>query len=106
MKTSLCFKKTVVLLGMLISIALPEKTQAQYIVAETNVFGCAGQTSNIYATPNEAYQWEVSTDGGNTWTVITDNAIYSGSTRASLNILSNIGMDLYQYRCSPQISGG
>ena len=40
------------------------------------------------ATPITSYQWQVSTDGGTTWNNITNNAVYSGATTATLAISS------------------
>lgn len=47
-----------------------------------------------------AYQWQVSTDNGVTFTNINDNANYSGTTTTTLQ-LSNISSSWtgYQYRC-------
>ncbi len=45
------------------------------------------------------YQWQVSTNGGGTWTNITNNATYSGATTASLTIsTATIAMKEYRYR--------
>jgi len=46
------------------------------------------------------YQWQVSTDGGSTWTNVSDDTNYSGSATATL-LLSNIDLsfDNYKYQC-------
>jgi len=45
------------------------------------------------------YQWQVSTNGGSTWTNISNSSPYSGATSATLNISSApISYNNYQYR--------
>jgi hypothetical protein len=36
--------------------------------------------------PAPFYQWQVSTDGGNTWTNLTDGSAYTGSATATLTV--------------------
>jgi gliding motility-associated-like protein len=46
------------------------------------------------------YQWQTSSDGGNTWNDITDNTTYSGTQTQTLTILSADGsIDGNLYRC-------
>jgi hypothetical protein len=45
------------------------------------------------------YQWYVSVPGNTGWTALTNNAIYSGVTTATLTISNTIGLDNYQYYC-------
>lgn len=46
-----------------------------------------------------AFQWQVSTNGGSSWSNTTDGATYSGSATAALTILgTTTGMNAYQYR--------
>jgi hypothetical protein len=54
----------------------------------------ASGTNAVYA-----YQWQVSTNSGSTWTNITDGGIYSGTTTASVTVLNASGLNSYQYRC-------
>ncbi len=53
------------------------------------------------------YQWQVSTDGGNTWSNVSNGGIYSGATTATLTVtdppLSDNG---YEYRCNVSGSCG
>lgn len=45
------------------------------------------------------YQWQVSTNGGGTWTNITNGGVYSGATSATLTITAPpTSMNGYQYR--------
>jgi hypothetical protein len=52
------------------------------------------------AGSSPAYQWQVSTNGGVTFTNITNGGIYSGATTATLNLVG-VGFSLNnaQYRC-------
>lgn len=47
----------------------------------------------------DSYLWQLSTDNGNTWTNLTNNATYSGTSTASLTV-SNVSPAMvgYQYR--------
>ena len=45
------------------------------------------------------YQWYASAPGATTWTAISDNATYSGTSSSTLNILNTVGLDNYQYYC-------
>ncbi len=45
-------------------------------------------------------QWEVSTDGGNTWTALANTGVYSGATTSTLTITgATAGLNNYQYNC-------
>ncbi|HTQ30001.1 MAG TPA: chondroitinase-B domain-containing protein [Opitutaceae bacterium] len=50
-------------------------------------------------TPAPTYQWQVSTDGGNTWTNLTNGGSYSGATTSTLTIsgTSNLTGNEYRY---------
>lgn len=57
-------------------------------------FTVAGSGSGII------YQWQVSTDGGTTWTNVANAGVYSGATTATLNITgATFAMNTYRYRC-------
>ncbi|MFT3979965.1 MAG: IPT/TIG domain-containing protein [Ferruginibacter sp.] len=50
-----------------------------------------------------SYSWEVSTDGGSTWTTVTDGGIYTGAATDALNVSSaTVG---YKYRATVTESG-
>ncbi|MCX6315524.1 MAG: immune inhibitor A, partial [Sphingobacteriales bacterium] len=56
-------------------------------------------TASVGTSPY-AYQWQESTNGGGTFTNITNGGIYSNATTATLNISAvTAGMTTYQYRC-------
>jgi trimeric autotransporter adhesin len=45
------------------------------------------------------YKWQVSTDGGTTWTNAAAGSTYSGVTNDSLKVHTSVGLSSYQYRC-------
>jgi hypothetical protein len=48
-----------------------------------------------------SYQWQVSTDNGNTWNLINNGGVYSGATTNTLTITAPpVSMNGYQYRCA------
>jgi len=66
---------------------------------------CAGSpaTFSVGATGSAAltYQWQVSTNGGSTWTNVSNGATYTGSTTMTLRIYSaTIAFNSFKYRCS------
>lgn len=59
------------------------------------------------ATAGTNYQWQVSTDGGTTWTSIGNNAAYSGATSVTLSITAaTLAMNGYLYRVQLSNSAG
>ena len=66
-----------------------------------NSTACELQSTTFTIASNavNSYQWQVSTDGGTTWSNITNNATYSGATTITLTV-SNVtpAMVGYQYR--------
>ena len=61
---------------------------------------CGTTATSISATVNNAtsYQWQVSTDGGQTFNNVVDGALYSGATTTTLNILTpSSSMNGYVY---------
>lgn len=62
---------------------------------------CELQNANftVVTTPVDSYQWQISTDGGVTFTNLVNNATYSGCTTISLLITSVSPLwDGYKYR--------
>lgn len=63
---------------------------------------CAGSTVTFTGAGTGSgvnYQWQVSTNGGGTWTNITNGAPYSGATTSTLTINpAAVSMNNYQYR--------
>jgi subtilisin-like proprotein convertase family protein len=51
-------------------------------------------------TGPHSYQWQVSTNGGTTFTNVANGGVYSGATTATLTITAPpVSMSTYQYRC-------
>ena len=71
--------------------------------AITNVCVAGNGTITVVSAPTAAlgttYQWQVSTDGGTTFTNITNGGVYGGATTASLTITgATAGMNNNRYR--------
>jgi len=64
---------------------------------------CAGQNTSygvIASGTGLGYQWQLSTDGGSTYSNLSNGGVYSGVTTATVNITgATIGMNNYKYRC-------
>ena len=64
---------------------------------------CAGQVKAYTVSANGTaltYQWQESTNGGTTWTNITNGGIYGGATTATLTLTGvTVAMNNNQYRC-------
>ena len=60
-----------------------------------------GDDAQFTFTTNAAnYQWQVSTDGGGSWTNLSDDVTYTGSTTNQLTVKkSPYSFNTYQYRC-------
>jgi hypothetical protein len=73
----------------------------------TDVTVCNGVAASFSVTAtgtSVTYQWQVSVDGGTTWSNLTNNLVYSNTTQASMNIVAGTSdLDNNQYRC--QVSG-
>jgi gliding motility-associated-like protein len=70
--------------------------------APVNSSVCSGANASfgIVAQNNSSYQWQESTNGGGSWTNITNAPPYSGANTANLTISGvTTGMNNYQYRC-------
>lgn len=90
------------LLGLVPALTWPPLITVQ--PANAAVVHTAGTSFSITATSEISitYVWDVSTDGGATWTAITTAGTpnYSGFTTATLTFtVSATSMNNYQYRC-------
>lgn len=67
-----------------------------------NIFICNGSSGSItlgVTGTNLTYQWQVSTNGGSTFTDLTNNSTYAGVTSKTLSITAvTLAMSSYQYR--------
>ncbi len=65
---------------------------------------CLGDTGTFSITTSGAvasYQWQVSTNGGGSWTNITNGGVYSGATTNALTLSGvTLSMNSYQYKCT------
>jgi hypothetical protein len=66
--------------------------------------GCEGETATFtvvaVGSGTLTYQWQVSTDGGVTWTPLSNAAPYSGVTTPTLTITGIVpAMNNWQYKC-------
>ena len=62
---------------------------------------CEGQPETLSVTASSeatGYSWEISTDGGNSFTPLFNAALYSGVNTSTLSITDNSLLDTYQYR--------
>ena len=54
----------------------------------------------LLAGTTPTYQWQVSSDAGNTWTNVVNGAVYSGATSATLTLTKPpVAWNSYLYRC-------
>ena len=68
---------------------------------------CENGNANFIATvtgTNLIYQWEVSTDGGNTWNDVLNGGVYSGATTNTLSV-TGAGFALNNNRYRLSVSG-
>ncbi len=62
--------------------------------------GVSGQSIVFNAPSSIRYQWQVSTNDGETWSNLTDDGTYLGATAASLTVKATTAMNGYRYRVS------
>ncbi len=70
---------------------------------------CAASSLSIVTATNAAsptYVWQNSTDGGNTYSTVSNGGIYSGATTATLAISNATGLDGYVYKYIVTASSG
>lgn len=79
---------------------------------------CSGNNTSFTvagsSTETISYQWQVSTDGGNSWTNVTNGGAYSGATTPTLNVTgATASMNNNRYRaqmstatCSSPVASG
>lgn len=64
------------------------------------ICAAANTTFEVTASNAVSYQWQVSTNGGTTWTAITNAGVYSNATTQTLTITGALtSMNSYRYRC-------
>ncbi len=73
--------------------------------SDVTAFAGSGGNFTVSANNANAYQWQLSTDGGVTFTDLTDGSLYSGSSTATLTLsTTDLSMNGYQYRVVVQNS--
>lgn len=95
------------------TLSCPNPTRVPAIVRLYNVPSVIGHPANSSICENTntsfsvtatgtglTYQWQVSTNGGSSWSNVTNTGIYSGATTTTLNLASaTTAVNGYQYRC-------
>jgi hypothetical protein len=83
--------------------ALTVNTAPAYSSHPLSTQVCAGSNSGFSVTATGTaltYQWQVSANGGGTWSNLSNTAPYSNVTTASLSITAaTAGINGYRYRC-------
>lgn len=93
------------LLGALAPVAPAITAQPQSVTV--NVGQPAGFSITATGTPAPMYQWQVSANGGTTWTALTEAAPYSGTTTSTLAISTASGsLAGDRYRCGVSNASG
>jgi predicted outer membrane repeat protein len=90
------------LMGSVYDIGAYEKNVYATVVSNPQSVVVMTGTStsfNVTAIGATSYQWQLSDNLGSSWTNITNNAVYSGSTTATLNINADYSLNGNQYRC-------
>ncbi len=85
-----------------VSAAISSNPSASSVCVAANTSFSVSVTGS---TPS--YQWQVSTNGGSSWSNISNTGVYSNVTTSTLT-LTNVtsGMNAYQYRCNVTNSCG
>lgn len=60
--------------------------------------GMAIFTAAVAASPTATLAWQVSTDGGSTWSNVSNNATYAGVATQELTVMATAGLNGYKYR--------
>lgn len=82
-----------------VSGCIPASISSQPAAATVCAGGNTSFTVVAGGTAPLSYQWEVSTNGGGSWSSVTNGGVYSNATTATLNITgATFAMNTYQYR--------
>ncbi len=85
----------------------PPSITTQPSAQTVNSGGNASFTVAVGNSSSPSFQWQVSTDGGATWTNLNDGTIYSGSSTATLTVNSvSAAMNGDWFRCVVANSAG
>jgi hypothetical protein len=71
--------------------------------ANASVTAPAAANFTVAATTNDggslSYQWQISTDGGTSYSNVSNGGVYSGATTVTLAISNSTGLNTRRYRC-------
>lgn len=85
-------------------------TTITFSTPPANVTVCLGATASFFvvtSAPPTGYQWQLSTDGGSSWSAVLNNGTYSGATSATLTITgATATFNNYEYRCAATDGSG
>lgn len=88
----------------ILNVIAPVKITRQPLYAKV----CAGSdtsfTVSAAGTETINYQWQVSTNGGGSWTNVSNSGVYAGATTATLKI-TGVSNTMNNYRFRVQLSG-
>lgn len=106
-------------------VALDGKSQVRYdleVDQTAHLITISGQPPNrsiatgnpttftVTASTNDggslSYQWQVSTNGGTSYSNVTNAGVYTGATTATLSISNVAGLNTYRYRVLVSSTGG
>ena len=90
------------LLGPTVDLGIAEKLSLPITTLQPENFIACDNTTATYSCAADfasAYQWQVSTDLGSSWTYIVDDDIYSGTTTSQIDVLTNTYLNGNMYRC-------
>src|ERR1017187_4420518 len=112
-------KKNIYLSSMLVGcfMLLSSVTRAAAPVISTNPYNdtvCSGTVALFIVVASDTssiptpvtYQWQVSTNGGASWSIISTGGAYSGATTDSLSVTTSFSLNGYLYRCKATNTGG
>ena len=84
------------------SIDIQQCVAASIATQPANLTLCNGSNGSISVGASGTgltYQWQISVDGGSTFTNLANNSLYSGVTTSTLNLIgATLSMNNYQYR--------
>jgi uncharacterized GH25 family protein len=89
----------------------PVPTAPAFTTQPQNLTLLVGQTGNISVAANgvpaPSYQWQISTDAGNTWSNLSNNTTYAGTTTATLGVFdATADLSGCQFQCLVTNFGG
>jgi len=112
MKNSTTPKKAlnVLLLTGVIFCSWTRPSNITFTTPPADVTVCLGATATftvVTSAPPTGYQWQLSTDGGSTWSAVVNGSTYSGASSVTLTITgTTASFNGYKYRCAATDGSG